>query len=411
MISNGESAGIAQRYNRSETIYTYFLMFMNALSTNILGPIMPNILSDYAISKSDAALMLVFQSAGAIIAIFLGGILSRLVNKTHLVSGSLLLYCLCMMAIPFAPGYGGLLYIFFVLGAGNRILDMMLNAYISDLRTKNRSFFITLLHSVFGVGALMGPVYVMVAFRSGHSWKQIFWTLGVSFFAVLLGYLLYKSAVFRGHKELYASPEKQKKGEGSSVVYRDPFICLLGLIMLLYMGYQYSVITWSPSYMQEVFGVPSTQFGSPVTWFWVGITLSRLGFARLALRYNSLRLIGVSTALGTVSLICMVFAPSPVFMLICIFATGLFAGAVIPLLMAHACDLYPDYSGAIAPLLFLLAAIGTMMIPWLAGLVAETLGFQAGMLVNVTVLAVIVACCGLAKLPFFQQKNSEFKIL
>ena len=115
-------------YYRHEIFFLYWFMFINALSVNILGPMMPYIQLDYGIDKAQASLLLTFQSAGGILAILLGGFLSTRLRKHTIAAIALLIYAASMIFLAVSMDYMAMLTIFFVLGAGMRLLDMILNA-------------------------------------------------------------------------------------------------------------------------------------------------------------------------------------------------------------------------------------------------------------------------------------------
>ena len=111
-------------------------------------------------------------------------------------------------------------------------------------------------------------------------------------------------------------------------------------------------------------------------------------------------LMGESASASSIAVFCVTLA-------VAVFGSVLFKGflGVIPLLMASACDMYPDHSGKISSILFLFGAVGVMVIPWLVGIAAELAGFRQAMLINVMPLGLIVLCSCLCGLHIFRKKT------
>ena len=168
------------------TGYLYALMTIYAISITMIGPMMPHIIDEYGLRLSQGGLILTFQSIGGILAIIIGGIIADAVKKPLLILASYLSFGLALFIVGYISSFPVLLVIFFIFGAGTRISDTVLNAYVSDIHTARRGVFLNLLHTFFGVGALLGPIYARYLLEQGMPWNRVFSFLGLACIFIII---------------------------------------------------------------------------------------------------------------------------------------------------------------------------------------------------------------------------------
>ncbi|NLW10897.1 MAG: MFS transporter, partial [Clostridiaceae bacterium] len=142
------------------TAALFLIMGIYAISITMIGPIMPSVIEDYQIRLSQGGLMTTAQSIGGMLAVLFVGIMAGRFKKTKLIIISFLVFGASLLLVSLSDIYAVLLVVFFVFGAGSRMADTLLNAYVSDLYNKKRGYYLNLLHMYFGIGALIGPIYV-----------------------------------------------------------------------------------------------------------------------------------------------------------------------------------------------------------------------------------------------------------
>lgn len=363
----------------------YLLMFAYALSVTMIAPLMPILVQQYKLKLSQGGLIMTFQSIGGILAIALGGILADLMKKSRLISIAFIIYGFSLILIAFSPSYAVLLGLFFILGASTRMLDAVINAYISDLHPSRRGLYLALLHTIFGVGAFFGPLFSAVLINSGLKWNQAFLILGIVCIVILLLY----SIVIKNTSYKEGSRSNTKPKNFISLI-ANPKVLILCFIMFMYTGHQSGISTWLPMYMEKQLETGSFLSSLGLSAFWVGIILGRFICSFLSGKFDAKYIILLGSLLGGAILISGIALNIPYVLIVASGVTGFLTGAIIPLLVMIACNWHPQNSGTVSSMIFFYGNLALMVFPWLIGVIAENISFQLGMLVTGLTLLIIV---------------------
>ncbi len=390
------------RTSRLITPLLYLMMLAYAFSITMLAPLMPLLIREYRTGLAGGGLVVTLQSIGGILTVLAGGMLIDRLSKYLLTALSFLLYGITLLLLGIPIGYTALLGVFFFLGAGTRMLDILLNALISDLNPERRGVSLNLLHSCFGIGALLGPLYSRFLLDAGVDWRGTFLILGI----VCMGVLLLAIPLFSGRGAggrtdgrggaSHGPGAAGRAGAASAggilpaaapAVIRDPRAWALALSMMFYSGHQAGVTTWLPMYAETTLGIAPVAASVSLSLFWFGIVAGRFAGAPLSLRYSPMLLVGLGSLLGGITLGAGFLAGSPAVFFLSVGLTGFFTGAIVPLLIAAGCSWFPDRSGTVTALIMLSSSVARMIFPWGMGAAAELAGFGAAMAVSAVVLA------------------------
>jgi len=154
-----------------------------------------------------------------------------------------------------------------------------------------------------------------------------------------------------------------------------PMVWIAALFMLIYVGAEVSVGSWTYSFLTEERHAPILLAGWMVSGYWIGLTLGRLTLARVTLRIGSERLILgclVGVVIGALFVwLLPVYAVSAVGLGL----IGFSFGPIYPTTIALISD---RVSGRILPsvigFMVSLGSIGAAICPWLAGTLAQRVG-------------------------------------
>jgi fucose permease len=360
------------------TLCLYLLMIVYAISVTMIGPLMSILIAHYKLRLHQGGLIITFQSIGGIISITLGAIFADRMKKSAIIAVAYILYGVSLFAISTVPTYKLLLGLFFILGAGTRMVDSIVNAYIADLHPKRRSFYLNILHGCFAIGALIGPLYSQYLVGSGMSWDRTFWILGIICIFVFTVYIVLITVL----PNEIANKNAAKKHVDFSRVMTSRAVWILCLVMVMYVGHQSGISTWWAMYMETHINVSRKVSSISLSLFWVGIILGRFICSYLTKHFKAKNIIVCGNLLGGLLLTISIIIKNPYFLVISAGFTGLFTGAVIPLLVTIACDWYPENSGTASSMIFLSGTFAQIIFPWLMGIIMEYVGFQWGILIS-----------------------------
>lgn len=382
-----KQSGLAAQNNKGHCILTanlYVLMFAHAISTTIMGPLIPSYIQEFGISLSQSGLIAGLQGLGGVLALVAGIFFAEKIKKSLIIKITFLLYCAAVLIIALFKSYFALLALFFVIGASTKLLDGSLNAYTADLNPGNRRKSINLLHAFFGAGALAGPIFSSALLGLGLEINTIFLFLAIFCFVCFLSYLLVQD---KGVKEHHS--HNPAASLNISTFFKKKEIIVFAMICLLYTGFSTGVSTWMPTLMTVKFGRAIQLSSLPVSLLWGGIIISRLFYSAISKKANIKKLLVFSCLICTTLWFTAFLLDSIVMIDIACGISGLCTGAVIPLCVARACNRYPKNSGTVTFIIFLYVTIGYMLIPWLQGVLGDAVSVWFSMLVAGAILLAI----------------------
>jgi fucose permease len=335
-----------------------------------LGVLIPSMRLHYGVDKATIGLLFLFQTIGYLIAAFNSGLLvEKLGNRRFLVLG-VASFLLGVGALSLMPAYVIVLVMMLPLGFGVAIIDAGLNTYIAGM--PRNAALLNYLHAFYGTGALLGPVVAsaILALRWGWNSVYIVW-IGMSL-VLLIGFQL----VFKEQNiPLQEDAATKPKSNVLVAALRVPIVWVAALFMLIYVGAEVSVGSWSYSFLTEERHASILLAGWMVSGYWIGLTLGRLTLARVALRVGSERLIR-GCLVGVVIGVLLVWL-FPVYAVSAV-GLGLIGFSFGPIYPTTIALISNKVSGRILPsvigFMVSLGSVGAAVCPWLAGMLAEHVG-------------------------------------
>ena len=371
----------------------FFLTFLYGVSNQAIGSLITEIIAHYNILMAQAGFLSSFNSAGKLAAMFVITIFVGKINKIILMGASLFLYSLSLCMISAAPLFGIVLVSFALIGVFGATVDTLTNSFIADLMPSNVSKNISLLHGVFGLGGLCGPV-IMERLAGSLNWAQIYFALSLTFF-VYLG--IYAVLVKRQWKLLTISISNEKQAQfGFSDVmqfFTRKRNVLLWLVMFFYAGNQSTLAVWIKRYVEIHFN--TAIWGAyALSAMWLGTAVCRLVISP-NIRASSSKKIFYGNLISAVAIIAGLFSGSAKVIAAALLVTGLSSGLSVPLVLAMGCEWYREKTafGTVMP--FTACFISYAVFPPFSGLVSDFLGMTWGVGVSAASALLAVVFSGM----------------
>jgi fucose permease len=324
----------------SLTIVLYLMMLTYAMSFTMLGSSMPVIIKEYSLSLSQGGFIITSLGIGGFISILIGIVTADRMKKGILVGLTYFTYGLSLLLIGLRPVYTTAVLIFFILGASTRLFDTVINPHLADLHKGRQNLALNLLHTFFGIGSLLGPLYNRFTLEKSNNWTLSFYTIG--FVCICLFIIYVCASVFTKTTENRARPPYLREYLN---LIKNPVMWSLCLIVFLYAGHQSVTTVWLPMYMEQRLSA-STFFASlSLSLFWIGIILGRLLSSFFSDKVGVKNIIITGSLSGGAVILLFLLTGSPLLIAISYTVAGIFTGAVIPLIVVVACSLFPKYSG------------------------------------------------------------------
>jgi len=367
-------------------IYLLFGMF-----TAGVGPVLGELSQQAATSLAAIGGVLTSLFLGSLLAqLAAGPLIDRFGQKPVLVI-SLLVLGIGIVALMGARSLPSMFAWALLTGVGQGGVDMGANLVVADAAPTNSTSALNLLHFFFGMGAFIGPA--LIALTIGWSGSGLIVHRGVAGLFLVLALALVAVLEGRSRKRSDTKPADVLPSKGSSV-YRSPLLWLLGVLLLVYVGVEFSIGSWIPTYMHLTAAMNAENGAWVTSVYWAALAAGRLAGAAGGSRLPPTRLLSLGVGgslIGALGLMLSQAAPLPT--ILCLAWISFSYGTVYPTTVAVATDAFARDRGKALGVLVALGNVGGIAFPWVAGLLLAGLSPHAYLwlvVLSIVLLAVLV---------------------
>ena len=385
--------------------------FVISFLTNIIGPLIPEIIEDFDLSLTLVALLpFAFFISYGVMSIPAGLLVERFREKTVMMFAFFVAF-LGALALALFPNYLMAVGSLFLIGSGMAMLQVAINPLLRVAGgEENFAFNSALGQFFFGLASFLSPLaysYLVLNLQGrrppGESsgtnpllatldaivpeslpWISLYWLFAVVAFVMIGVIALSRFPVVHRTKE-----ERVGALDAHLALLKRPFVLLFFLGIFCYVGSEQGVANWISEFLSSYHGYdPQTTGARTVSWFWGMMTIGTLlgmlvlkifdsryvllGFTSAALLFLSLALFGSgATALWAFPAIgfCISVMYPTIFSLALnsveeqhgsfagILVTGIAGGAIVPLIIGTLGDAFGLRGG----LLFLYLTFGYVL--------------------------------------------------
>ena len=269
-------------------------------------------------------------------------------------------WMLCLWAIPFGLGAGG--------------VDAALNNYVAR---HYRSWHMSWLHCMWGVGAATGPYIMGMALAMGRGWPAGYHIIAVM--QVVLTIILFASLpLWKERKnDMQAASADKRKPLSLREIFRIPGAREILVAFFCYSAVEQTCGLWASSFLNLSKGISAEQAASFGAMFFIGITVGRAINGFLAMRMHDESMIRMGQVLILLGIVTVMLPASETFALAGLILIGLGCAPIYPCII-HSTPAHfgRDKSQAIIGVQMAAAYIGTMLMPPLFGILANHLSIS-----------------------------------
>jgi len=255
-------------------------LFCYGFIENLKGPTYPSILIHFNIDTATGSWIFAASSMSALISIMLGRVWLKYIGA---VKGQVI-FLFFMSAGSAGMGLSGYLTdgfiiilassMIFGLGLGGTTITMnILIAKSSPPHLRRRLF--SAMHSMYGLSALMAPLFFAVILKSGGSWQILF--LLASFLPFIFMFMAMNM------KKLPTSPEELSRPLETTIITRIRF----GLIMSTYVIAEVAISSRLVIYASERLKIGDTSASQYLTAFFILLLAGRLAMSAIKTHWKT----------------------------------------------------------------------------------------------------------------------------
>jgi MFS transporter, FHS family, L-fucose permease len=380
--------------NRYMVAIVFLTFFVMSLLTNILGPIVPDIINSFQVSLAAAAFLpFSFFIAYGVMSIPAGFLVERFGEKPVMVA-AFLVGTAGSLSFAFHPSYRVAVVSLFVMGSGMATLQTAINPLLRVAGGEEHfAFNSAFAQLIFGSASFLSPYmysYLVLNLGSQHAagnpllevlarltpptlpWASMYWIFAVFTLAMVA---LLSFSRFPNVELTIDEQTGSLKTYGS--LFRRPMVWAFFLCVFAYVGSEQGTADWISKFLSQYHGYdPHTTGATAVSWFW-GLLTAGCFIGMVLLKIFDSRYVLIGACLG--ALLCLtaaLFGPANV-AVIAFPAIGLFASVMWPILVSLALNSVSEHHGSLAGILST-GIMGGAVVPVIIGRIGDHFGLRAG---------------------------------
>jgi MFS transporter, FHS family, L-fucose permease len=380
--------------SRSMISLVFLTFFVMSLLTNILGPIVPDIISSFQVSLAAAAFLpFSFFIAYGVMSIPAGFLVERFGEKAVMIS-AFLAGTIGSLSFAFHPTYQVAIVSLFIMGSGMATLQTAINPLLRVAGGEEHfAFNSAFAQLIFGSASFLSPYmysYLVLNLEKSASksdpllkilaritppalpWASLYWIFAAFTVAMIL--VLYFTIFPRVERS-------SEESAGSWSMYGDllrrPMVWMFFFCVFAYVGSEQGTADWTSKFLSVYHGYdPHTTGATAVSWFWGLLTIGCfIGMGLLKLFDSRKVLVGTSIC----ALLCLsaaLFGPASV-SLVAFPVIGLFASVMWPILVSLGLNSVSEHHGPFAGILST-GIMGGAVVPLIVGRIGDRFGLRTG---------------------------------
>tara|TARA_R110002049_G_scaffold237991_1_gene411163 strand:+ start:101 stop:1381 length:1281 start_codon:yes stop_codon:yes gene_type:complete len=383
--------------NRFIVALIIFIFFVTSFLTNILGPLIPDIISDFKVSLTMAALLpFAFFVAYGVFSIPSGVAVERYGEKQVILSAFLISFIGAILFSIF-PNFPIALISLFLIGSGMAMLQVAINPLLRVAGGEEHFAFNSVMGQLaFGMASFMSPFlftylvlnledypgpdnsnFIINIFHNivpeNLPWVSLYWIFAmISLIMVIFIYPITLPKVERNEEEKAGSWATNKD------LLKNKKVILFFMGLFAYVGTEQGVANWMSQFLSEYHGLdPRIEGANAISLFWglltvgciLGLLLLKFMDSKLVLKiFSGAAILGLTAALFGPAHIAVLAFP----------LVGFFASVMWSVIFSLALNSVKENHGALSGILCS-GIVGGAIVPLIVGALGDLVGLKGGM--------------------------------
>jgi fucose permease len=373
----------------------FLVFFVISLLSNILGPIIPDIISTFSVSLGAAGfLIFAFFIAYGVMSIPVGFLVERYAEKPVMI-GAFVGATLGSLSFALHPTYRVAFVSLFIIGAGMATLQVAINPLLRVAGGEEHFALNEMIAQfLFGSASFLSPwiySYLVLNLPEGTQraspllrvlrqvtpahlpWVSLYWIFAAFAAAMVIVLLISRFPAVQ-----HTAEERPGTLSMYKSLVRRRLVWLYFVAIFAYVGCEQGTANWISQFLSYYHGFnPHTTGARAVSWFWGLMTFGCFIGALLLRIFDSRRvLIGAATG-ALIMLSLALFGPAAV-SLVAFPLVGLFASVMWPILISLALNSVAEFHGSFTGILSS-GIIGGAVVSVVVGRIGDQLGLRIGM--------------------------------
>jgi len=382
--------------NFNMVLLVFITFFVISFITNIIGPLIPDIINDFDLNLTLVALLpFSFFIAYGIISIPSGMLIQKIGEKSVMILGFGLAFIGSFTFASF-PNYSLAVISLFVIGSGMAMLQVVINPLLRVAGgEENFAFNATGAQLIFGLASFFSPLaysyFVLNLNQSleGNSWflyffnlitpDNLLWISLYWLFAIISIIMIVVIVSFNFPKVQLKQDERIGPLETHLSLLKNPIVIIYFFGIFTYVGLEQGVANWISKFLEVYHGYDPQIIGAKtISWFWGLMTAGGILGVILLKIIDSKVVLKLFTSLTIGSLLLALYMSGPI-ALIAFPAVGFFSAVMYPIIFSLALNSISEHHGTFSGIL-VTGIFGGAVVPLIVGVLGDYFGLRNGML-------------------------------
>lgn len=368
---------------------------------NARGPIYPLIIADLKLSHSQGSAFFAVASLTSVVANFAVPFLLRILSPKKLLLMGILVLSFFPILLNLTQDYIMLLLSAIVFGWALGTIMVALNLVVEEsVPVSKKRFFLSLMHSTFGLSALLAPILIGLILSYGVPWKQSFLFILLFIVPVLM---MGSVSIWLSEKksaDLFTTPKTKNTFSLPKVDLNKKILIFWGFILAGYVSTELFFTTRLVVLFKEAFGLELDQANFKLVCFFIGLFLGRIFVSFMPVRFSG-RSVLITSLLLTSLWILMCYFISPDL----IWVAGFWMSPVYPIAMDEISNQTTHEFARYSSLIIALGSMGVVVMHMVVGYIFDNFS----MMVATLLPFLLCLLCALMCLLFWPKSNVKIE--
>jgi fucose permease len=382
--------------NFNMVLLVFITFFVISFITNIIGPLIPDIINDFDLNLTLVALLpFSFFIAYGIISIPSGMLIQKIGEKSVMILAFSLAFIGSFIFASF-PNYTLAVISLFVIGSGMAMLQVVINPLLRVAGgEENFAFNATAAQLIFGLASFFSPLaysyFVLNLNESseGNSWflhffnlitpDHLLWISLYWLFAIISLIMIVVIILYNFPKVELKHDERIGPIETHLSLLKNPIVIIYFFGIFTYVGLEQGVANWISKFLDIYHDYDPQIIGAKtISWFWGLMTAGGILGVILLKIIDSKVVLKLFTCLTMISLMAALYMSGPI-ALVAFPAVGFFSAVMYPIIFSLALNSISENHGTFSGIL-VTGIFGGAVVPLIVGVLGDYFGLRNGML-------------------------------
>ena len=353
-----------------------------ALTYALVGPVLTSVMEAFGMDDAAGGFISGVMQFGFFASALTGGYFADKLGMRRLMLLSTGMLSVGAFLCAISPNSVVLVAGLIAVGLGAGIVEGVGSALVNHVFEEKSAPALNFVQAVFGVGALTAPVLGALVLRFADGWRLGFGLCAaVSLVATLCQFILPRKT--DGDHRLDLSIVKQLASDGGFL--------LLCLTLFLYVCGEMGCASWVSAFVEREQGLPKSLAALTATLFWGGMLLGRIAYLRLTMTVKLTVLLKICALLAMGFIGAGIAAPEGWQSMALFGLGGMALSGLWPTIVAVGGQWYAKYGATGTGVLVAIGGLGVITMPYLIGLLSESLGLRTAMYFDLPALLAVAA--------------------